>query len=89
MFYEKDWFMREIKFAVKALAQLIFHRDDIQYEVADAENLTTTDTLHRELMDLLQEAGSAKRRTASLSAMFQATGSTSGSRWTSISGSTR
>ena len=53
MFYEKDWFMREIKFAVRAIALLIFHREDVAYEVEDETRLTATDMMYRELTSML------------------------------------
>lgn len=54
MIYEKDWFMREIKAAVEAIARLIFGRDQVRYEVPDEARLTETDLIHRALMALLQ-----------------------------------
>lgn len=54
MIYEKDWFMREIKTAVEALARLVFGRDRVRYEVPDETRLTESDLLHRTLMALLQ-----------------------------------
>jgi len=55
MFYEKDWFMREIKFAVRAAALLIFHREDVTYQVEDETRLTATDLIHRALLTMLAE----------------------------------
>lgn len=53
MIYEKDWFMRQIKVMVRSIAQLVFHRDIVEYAVEDEAHLTLADSLHRELMELL------------------------------------
>jgi hypothetical protein len=55
MFYEKDWFMRQVKVLVRSVAQLVFHRDIVEYTVEDESRLTETDCLHRDLMDLLSK----------------------------------
>jgi hypothetical protein len=55
MIYEKDWIMRQIKVLVRSIAQLVFHRDLVEYEMEDETHLTTTDFLHRDLLELIHQ----------------------------------
>ena len=55
MIFEKDWVMRQIKVLVRSIAQLVFHKDVVEYVVEDEANLSTTDLVHRELMELLEQ----------------------------------
>ncbi len=55
MFYERDWFMRQIETAVQAIARVIFRKDKVEYEVADESNLSQTDLLYGEIVRLIAE----------------------------------
>ena len=55
MLFEKDWMMRQITVLVRSVAQLVFHRDSVQYTVEDVTRLTATDQLHNDLMNLVAE----------------------------------
>ena len=55
MIYENDWMMRQIKVLVRSIAQYIFHRETVDYEVEDESNPTLTDSLHRDLIALLEK----------------------------------
>ena len=53
MIYEEDWLIRQIKALVRSIAQYLFHRDNVDYEVEDEAHLTLTDSIHRDLIALL------------------------------------
>lgn len=55
MYYEKDWFMRQIDMMVQFVAHTVFHRDKIDYEIADETNLSETDLLYHRLRNLIAE----------------------------------
>ena len=55
MIFERDWLMRQISVLVRSIAQLIFHREQVQYTVEDVSRPTATDALHNDLMELLAE----------------------------------
>ena len=55
MYFEKDWMMRQIGQVVEFVARLFFHRDKIEYEVIDENNLSETDLVYRRLVELLSQ----------------------------------
>ena len=55
MIYEKDWFMRQITMAIQVIARLFFHRDTIEYEIEDMQNMSATDLLYKKLLDFLSQ----------------------------------
>ncbi len=55
MYFEKDWMMRQIGQMVEFVARLFFHRDKIEYEVIDENNLSETDLVYRRLVELLSQ----------------------------------
>ncbi len=52
-FYE-DWFMRQIRMVVTAIARIIFGKDVVCYTVTDPANKTETDELFLHLLALLK-----------------------------------
>ena len=54
-FFEKDWFMRQLKLCVDMAASLILGKEFTPYQINDLENLTEADNLHRQLVALLDE----------------------------------
>ena len=53
--YYRDWFVTQIRAAIQMLAQLMFKRDDITYEIRDDREHTDTDLLFLRLCALLAE----------------------------------
>lgn len=53
--FEQDWVLRQIQMLVQFVAKTVFHRDAIQYEIADETNMTDTDTLYIRLRKLIAE----------------------------------
>ena len=50
-----DWVMREIEMTVRFVAETIFKTDTVQYEILDGANLSETDLLHRQIVELLDD----------------------------------
>lgn len=55
MFYQKDWFMKQIQSIIQLIAKIFFKRDTVKYEILDNANITQADLLHKELVGLLNE----------------------------------
>lgn len=53
MLMEKDWFMRQIEMTVQFVAKLVFHKNDIEYEIPDPQQLSGSDRLSLELKELV------------------------------------
>ena len=53
MLMEKDWFMRQIEMTVQFVAKLVFHKNDIEYEIPDPQQLSGSDRLSLELRELV------------------------------------
>lgn len=53
MFQQQDWLMRQIQVLVALIAQLIFHRSTISYEIKDEDRHTLADQLHQKLLELI------------------------------------
>ncbi len=54
-FFEKDWFMRQLKLSLDMAASLILGKDFSPYHITDPEHLTTADLLHQRILTLLEE----------------------------------
>ena len=50
-----DWVMREIEMTVRFVAETIFKTDTVQYEILDGANLSKTDLLHRQIVQLMDD----------------------------------
>jgi hypothetical protein len=50
---EKDWFMRQINMMVQFAAKLVFHKNDIEYEIPDPQHMSGPDSLYLELRGLI------------------------------------
>lgn len=61
-FFEKDWFVRQLKLCVDMAASLILGKEFSSYKILDPDHLTEADLLHRQLVTLLndREANSAE-----------------------------
>lgn len=55
MFYEKDWILRQINMLVQFVARTVFHKNTVEYEIEDEQNLTNTDLLYNRIKALLTE----------------------------------
>lgn len=51
----EDWFMRQIEGITQVVAQLVFHKDIIQYDIPNEAYLSQTDLIHKNLLSLLAE----------------------------------
>lgn len=52
--YQTDWFMRQIQLAVIGVAK-IFGKKSAYYVIEDEENISPSDKLHNELIELVAE----------------------------------
>lgn len=55
MYYQKDWFLRQIETLIAKIAQAVFNKDTVKYEIEDVTNVSETDILYARLMQLLGE----------------------------------
>ncbi|MEG2001013.1 MAG: DUF6483 family protein [Evtepia sp.] len=55
MYLSQDWLMRQIQMLGIAIAQLLFGKDSVTYEIEDEKNLTKTDLIYRRLRELIAE----------------------------------
>jgi len=55
MYYQKDWFMCQIQTLIQKIAQVVFNKDSVKYEIEDVTNVTETDILYARLTQLLSE----------------------------------
>lgn len=55
MFFEDDWIMRQIDMMAELVARLVFHKDTVSYQIEDAEHLTDTDALYKQITSLLTD----------------------------------
>ena len=55
MSFQQDWVMRQIENIVKLLANILFHKDTITYEIKDEFNLTETDMLYNDIKQLIEK----------------------------------
>jgi len=55
MYYQKDWFMCQIQTLIQKIAQVVFNKDSVKYEIEDVTSVTETDILYARLTQLLSE----------------------------------
>ncbi|MEG0766464.1 MAG: DUF6483 family protein, partial [Clostridia bacterium] len=55
MFYQRDWFMRQIEIMVRAIAHIFFGKEQISYEIVQPDALTESDLLYQRVLQLLLE----------------------------------
>lgn len=55
MYYQKDWFLRQIETLITKISEAIFKKESVKYEIEDVTNVTETDILYARLMQLLSE----------------------------------
>ena len=53
--FQEDWFMRQVEDFAKMLAKIIFNKETTDYDVFEANNLSNTDLLHFQLIQLIDE----------------------------------
>ncbi len=54
-FFEKDWFMRQLRVFVEMAASLLLGKDFTPYRIQDVDHMTTADLLHQRLLTMLDE----------------------------------
>lgn len=52
-FFEKDWFMRQLKLCVEMAASLILGKEFSPYQLSNQEAMTAADQLHTQVVALL------------------------------------
>ncbi len=55
MYYQKDWFLRQIQTLITKISEAIFNKESVKYEIEDVSNVSETDILYARLMQLLGE----------------------------------
>jgi len=53
--YEQDYIMRLVRDLVRFIARTFLHKDDVEYNVLDEENLSQSDLLHKQIIVLLKQ----------------------------------
>ena len=53
LFIQYDWFLFQIQMLALAIARIVFGKGSLEYETESEEIPTTTDLLHRRLLELL------------------------------------
>lgn len=54
-FFEKDWFMRQLRVFVDMAARLLLGKEFTPYLIQDVDHMTTADLLHQRLLTMLDE----------------------------------
>lgn len=55
MYLSQDWLTRQIQLLAVGIAQLVFGKGSIEYEITDLQNQNQTDLLHARLMELIAQ----------------------------------
>lgn len=53
MALKQDWILKQIDMLIQFVARLVFHKDNLNYEINDETNLSHTDLIHEKLKLLL------------------------------------
>lgn len=53
MSLKQDWILKQIDMLIQFVARLVFHKDNLTYEINDKTNLSHTDLIHEKLKLLL------------------------------------
>lgn len=55
MNFQQDWLMRQIEAMVQVISRMVFHKDDVKYEIFDETNQTQADMLYNKIKTLLAD----------------------------------